>query len=174
MNSPSRHDDVLIALRRIVRSIDSHSKLMSQRYGISGPQAMVLKNLLQNPSMTVGDLAKRMHLSQATVTDILDRLEKRNLVTRVRSLEDKRRVLLNATKEAGKVLRDAPPLLEESFINRFKKLSIAEQCLIQDSLNRVAAIMGVSDTNGAPLLSSESLAPRSLKGKKLNKRQLLV
>ncbi len=159
--SSNKHlsEEVLIALRRIMRAIDIHSKRLVQRHGITGPQALLLKNLLDLKESPVGQLAKRVNLSQATVTDILDRLEKRGLIRRTRSDSDKRRVLVSATPSAEKVLRDASPLLEQRFIAAFGRLSEREQARIHVSLNRVAAMMGATDMDVAPMLSSESLTP---------------
>lgn len=112
-------DDVLIALRKIIRAIDLHSKKLDQQHGVTGPQVLVLTTLLANTApLTVGEVARRANLSQATVTDILDRLERRGLIRRERSDEDKRRVLVTPTELAAPLLRSTPPLLQDSFTAR--------------------------------------------------------
>lgn len=160
--NPDPCEAVLVALRRIARAIDLHSKRLVQRYGLTGPQALVLRNLLLASEQSVGELARRISLSQATVTDILDRLEKRALVQRTRSTTDKRRVLVRATADA-KALGDALPLLQESFVAEFRKLEEWEQTLILSSLQRVASMMetrtsavGIVDM---PALAAEPLLP---------------
>lgn len=156
-------DEVLIALRRIARAIDLHSKQLVQRYGLTGPQALILKNLLGTQALSVGELAKHVNLSQATVTDILDRLEKRRLVERQRSTTDKRRVLVRATKNAEKLLGTALPLLQESFVSEFQKLAEWEQTLVLSTLQRVALMMNrrteATDVDALPVLSTDSLHP---------------
>lgn len=159
MLNTSFDDEVLITLRRIVRAIDLHSKKLVQRHGITGPQALILKNVVQAESVCVGELAKRVSLSQATVTDILDRLEKRGLVQRTRSSTDKRKVLVQTTAQARRVLRDAPPLLQETFMQQFKKLNDWEQTLILSSLQRVAWMMDARELDAAPVLSAGPLSP---------------
>lgn len=154
-------DAVLNALRRIARAIDLHSKRLVQRYGLTGPQALVLRSLLLAPEQPVGELARRVSLSQATVTDILDRLEKRGLVQRTRSTVDKRRVLVRATDNA-RALGDALPLLQESFVTEFRKLQEWEQTLILSSLQRVASMMDARTVAGIedmPVLTTETLPP---------------
>ncbi len=161
--NPDPCEAVLLALRRIARAIDLHSKRLVQRYGLTGPQALVLRSLLLVSELSVGELARRVNLSQATVTDILDRLEKRALVQRTRSTADKRRVLVRATADA-KALGDALPLLQESFVAEFRRLQEWEQTLILSSLQRVASMMdaktaaaGVADVSA---LAVEPLLPR--------------
>jgi DNA-binding MarR family transcriptional regulator len=138
-------DSALLALRQIVRGIDLESKQLVQRHGITRPQALILAQLLNTADLTVGELAKRVNLSQATVTDILDRLEKRQLVNRTRSEADKRRVLVSATPGVAKIFQEAPALLETNFACAFKKLDPPEQRQIVESLKRVAALLGTDD-----------------------------
>ena len=94
---------VLIALRKIIQSISMNSKSLVKRVGLTGPQLMILQEIVQAGEVSVGEVAKAISLSQGTVTGILERMEKRELVTRRRSDTDRRRVLVQATK-AGKTL----------------------------------------------------------------------
>ena len=91
----SNHYDVLIALRQITRAIDVHSKKMVREIGLTSPQLLVLKEIEQNPTIKASTIAKEVHLSQATVTTIIDRLQKAGLIVRARSDSDKRVVNLD-------------------------------------------------------------------------------
>lgn len=153
-------DAVLIALRRIVRSIDLHSKRLVHDYGITGPQALVLKFLITGEPLPVGELARGVNLSQATVTDILDRLAGRGLVQRVRSEADKRRVLVTSTA-AGKEVAEHAPLLQEHFVEEFGMLEDWEQTLILSSLQRVAAMMDAQAIDAAPVLETQAIDGRA-------------
>ncbi len=147
---------VLIALRRIVRAIDLHSKKLVQQHGVTGPQMLVL-SLLDDAGISVGDIARAANLSQATVTDILDRLERRALVQRTRSAADKRRVLVSATPAARRILDASPSLLQDSFMQEFAKLPDWEQTNIVATLQRVAAMMNAQTLDAAPMLLGDPL-----------------
>ena len=75
---------VVAALRRIIRAIDLHSRSLVQRFGLTGPQLVVLKELIERSPRPVSELAAAVNLSQATVTGILDRLERKDMIARVR------------------------------------------------------------------------------------------
>lgn len=148
---------MLIALRRVMRAVDLHSKRLLQSHGLTGPQLVLLKELALAGDCTVGDLAGRVRLSQATVTEILMRLERRGLVERRRSAQD-RRCVLNSLSAAGRrILAAAPPLLQESFTARFTALEPREQLQLLAALERLAALMDAGDIDAAPLLSSGGL-----------------
>jgi len=146
-------EQVLMALRRITRAIDLHSRRLLQSHGLTGPQALLLKSLLDGGETSVGSLAQRISLSQATVTDILNRLEKRGLVRRVRSEVDRRRVYVEATAECNRLLENSPPLLQEQFAERFDALEEWEQTLMLSTLQRVAVMMDVRNLSVSPILT---------------------
>ncbi|HEY5719889.1 MAG TPA: MarR family transcriptional regulator, partial [Gammaproteobacteria bacterium] len=64
---------VVVALRRIIRAVDLHSKRLLQSHGLTGPQLLLLRELAAAGHCTVGQLAGRLRLGQATVTAILAR-----------------------------------------------------------------------------------------------------
>ena len=149
-------DQVIVALRRVIRAVDLHSRTLVESHGLTGPQALILKGL-QSGSLSAGELAARVSLSQGTVTDILNRLEKRGLITRVKDSQDRRRVLVQPTAAGLSVLEQSPPLLQERFAERFNSLQDWEQTQLLASLQRIAAMMDAQDIDAAPVLSSGSV-----------------
>jgi len=148
------HDKVLVALRQIIRAIDLHSKKLERESGLTGPQLLVMKAIVQDDPVTAGQVAREVNLSQATVTSILDRLERKVYLRRERSNEDKRKVLIQLTEAGRAVLKQAPALMQENFILGFERLEEWEQNLILSSLQRVANMMQAGDLDAAPLLDS--------------------
>ena len=153
---PELDDQVIAALRRVIRAVDLHSRTLAVSHGLTGPQALVLK-ALQAGRLTAGVLATSVSLSQGTVTDIIKRLEQRGLIERIRDTQDRRRVLVEATGAGLEVLRKSPPLLQERFAQRFNNLQDWEQNQLLSSLQRIAAMMDAEDIDAAPVLSSGSV-----------------
>lgn len=137
----SNSDILMISLRKIIQVIDQNSRSLYKRIGLTGPQLIILQEIEFNAGMFVGELAREVSLSQATVTSILERLENRGLIGRRRSDNDRRRVLLHATDEGKKLIKEAPPLMPESFAERFNQMPEWEQTMILSSLQRLAGLM---------------------------------
>jgi len=157
MNAMDKIEEVLVALRRVIRATDLHSRRLVKTANVTGPQLLLLQILHNKGGMTIGELARDMSLSQATVTTILDRLEKRELVTRVRSQQDKRKVYPQLTHKGSKVLEKAPTALQEDFVRKFKSLSEWEQSMIIASLQRVAEMMDANHIDASPFLDIGAL-----------------
>lgn len=139
-------------LRRIIRATDLHSKHLSKKFGLTTPQVLVLQSIRDLGEVTTGHLSGRVNLSQGTVTTILDRLEGRGLIERYRSRTDRRVVHARLTKRGRSVLRRAPPLLHQRFIEAFSSLDPADQARIITTLEQVARMMGAGHLDAAPLL----------------------
>ena len=108
-------------------------------------------------SLSAGELATQVSLSQGTVTDILNRLEQRRLITRIRDTADRRRVRVEPTHTGLALLEQSPPLLQERFVERFNNLQDWEQTQLLASLQRIAAMMDAEGIDAAPVLSSGSV-----------------
>ncbi|WP_338055942.1 MarR family winged helix-turn-helix transcriptional regulator [Thalassolituus pacificus] len=156
-NDMNRYDEVLVALRRIIRATDLHSRQLSKIAGLTAPQLLILQLLRQHTELTVGEVAQRVSLSQATVTTIIDRLEKRGFVKRERGSADKRKVYVYLTPEADAVLLNAPKPLQESFVQQYQDLHDWEQTMILSSLERVAYMMDAQHIDASPVLDVGAL-----------------
>lgn len=145
-------DEVLIALRRVIRATDLHSKHLAKTTGLTSPQILLLQTIRDKGQMTIGELANEMSLSQATVTTILDRLEKKELVYRERSREDKRKVHAYLTDAGFSILINAPTPLQDQFTRQFNDLHNWEKTMIISALQRVAYMMDAQNIDASPVL----------------------
>ncbi|QTH64662.1 winged helix-turn-helix transcriptional regulator [Psychrosphaera ytuae] len=155
-----KYEELLVAIRRVIRAIDLRSKKLSKDVGITGPQLLVLQELKADPGITAKRVSDLVNLSQATVTSILDRLENKQLISRVRSESDRRRIALYLTETGEKTLNDAPRSMEDSFIERFNKLEDWEQSLLLSSVQRVANMMDANELDAAPILNIGEIDPK--------------
>ena len=146
----------LIALRRIIRATDLHSKRVRQESGLTVPQVVLLQAIRVLGEVSGRQLAEDVSLSQATVSTILDRLEGRGYVKRYRSPHDRRVVHVKLTRLGQKTLERAPPLLHVRFIDALERLPAGERKTILESLERVAEMMGAESVDAAPLLDVQA------------------
>jgi DNA-binding MarR family transcriptional regulator len=151
-NSLSIEEQVIAALRRITRAIDLHSRLLLQRHGLTAPQLVALQTIQRLQPVSVGSLAREVHLSPATVTGITSRLEKRGLVVRTRGAYDRRSVVMELTASGTELVRSAPSLLQERFRTELGKLREWEQTMILSTLQRIASMMDAEKIEAAPVL----------------------
>ncbi|KCZ52051.1 MarR family winged helix-turn-helix transcriptional regulator [Hyphomonas pacifica] len=154
----SDHHDLLIALRQITRAIDLNSKRLAKTSGLTAPQLLVLQTLARSGWDKPSEIARQIHLSQATVTSIVDRLEAAGLVERKRNQDDRRVIDVVITERGRKNLADAPEPLQEGFLKRFEALEMWEKTLLVSSVQRLAAMMNAESLDVAPILEVGDLS----------------
>lgn len=156
-----KDEELLVALRKVIRAIDLRSRQLNREVGLTGPQLLVMQNIGKVPGIMVRQIADNINLSAATVTSILDRLEGRELVQRIRSTEDKRRVGVFLTEKGQELLNEAPMPFQEHFLNRFANLEDWEQSLMIASIQRLASMMDAENLDAAPVLEIASFEDKN-------------
>lgn len=155
INYNQKSDEILTLLRKITRAIDLHSKQLVKKYGLTGPQMLLLKIVLEQQEVTSSHLAEIANLSLPTVTSILDRLSQKGYLVRTRSQTDKRKIYVTATPEAEVLFASQPSLLQEQFVKRFYELKDWEQSQLISSLSRVSDMMSAEHIDASPFLESK-------------------
>jgi DNA-binding MarR family transcriptional regulator len=128
---------------------------MLREIGLSVPQVICLTaiaDLSRDTGVTVADISQRVELSPATVSRIVDRLVASGLVTRDRSVSDRRKVSIVLTAIGKERMAGMPPPLQEAFLRRLAKLPFDKQVELRDALQQVSALMSAGELDAAPLL----------------------
>ncbi len=157
-----KHEEILVALRQIIRAIDLHSRKLNKTAGLTGPQLVIMHAIYDLDEVTIRQLATHTNMSQATATSILDRLENRELVVRIRSAHDKRKVHAYLTQQGLEALNKAPKPLQDSFIHQFQALEPWEQNLLTSSVQRISSMMNATTLEAAPLLEVSPLTSEEM------------
>lgn len=145
-------DDILIAIRRIMRAVDLQSKRLVKSAGLTAPQLVIMQNLRKHGRTSPSFIAREVALSQATVTSILDRLDNAGYTKRERSKEDKRIVHATLTNKGLEKIAEAPELLQAEFLREYSKLDGWERTQLVSSLQRVATMMDAEKLDASPIL----------------------
>lgn len=100
--------DLIISIEKSIRYISvhvrAHGREILKEYEISPPQFVALQWVGDKEGITIGELSNRMYLAHSTTTDIIDKLEKLNLVKRYKSEKDKRLVLVKMEKTGKEII----------------------------------------------------------------------
>lgn len=95
--------DVEKRLRYISGIIKQNGRKILNNYPITSPQFVALQWLREEGDLTIGELSNKISLAFSTTTDLVDRMERNDLVERVRDTKDRRVVRIHVL-EKGKVI----------------------------------------------------------------------
>lgn len=150
--SKQRCQTLLISIRKIIQAVDIHSRKLNKEFGLTGPQLIVLKEISAHGQISITPLSRATSLSQATVTDITKRLETRGYIARKKREDDRRAVSLFLTEKGQDIIKNLPPLLQETFTQQFSDIEDWEQMMIITAFKRVVSLMAADKLEAPPIL----------------------
>ncbi len=152
-----RVDTCLIAIRRILRATELYGRELKQTSGITAVQFRVLQIISERSHATAKEISVRMRVSQATVTSLVDKLVRQDMVVREKSEQDRRQTNIHITPKGRRTLDEAPDPLQQRFVRKFDAIEDWEQSMLVSSLERVAAMLDAEDLDASPVLDTGEL-----------------
>lgn len=150
--------DILIKIRKIVRSVDIESKKIQKEHGVSIPQVLCLSFLHESPNYqsTQSEIRKYLNLNPSTVSGIINRLEKKGYLARLPKTGDKRVVNITLTSAGDNLLSSIPSLLHEQLSKKLLKLNEDELATVEAGLNTLVKILDIEKMEASPMITLDS------------------
>jgi DNA-binding MarR family transcriptional regulator len=124
-------------MRRILNSASQEVERELEPTGLTNAQWVPLLKLYMGSASTVAELARECQLDAGGMTRLLDRLESKSLVRRVRSSEDRRVVNLELTAPGRGAAKRIPAVLCGVQNSLMRGLSVEEWKSLRSLLGRI-------------------------------------
>jgi DNA-binding MarR family transcriptional regulator len=134
-------DQIFVALLKASDSLASEADQLMKANGLTSTQYNVLRILrgAGPEGLPCNTIAERMISRDPDMTRLLDRMEKRELISRERQKEDRRVVKVRITDEGLKLLKKMDAPIRELHKSQFAHMSSARLKTLMDLLTEVAA-----------------------------------
>jgi DNA-binding MarR family transcriptional regulator len=106
--------------------LETASRGMQRRLGVTGAQRFVIRIVGQHPQVSAGELADLLHVHPSTVTSLLEKLERRRIISRLGDPEDGRRSLFTLTAHGRTLNRTTTGTIEAQVGAALRALSSAQ------------------------------------------------
>ena len=128
-------------LQHIGRGMASMLEIEIRPFGLSEPEFRVLTTLFSQPEGCAhpSDLCAKTSQSPANMSRISDALVGRDLITRLSSLHDRRKMVLRITEQGEELVRRLLPTMYPPLLEIFKDFSEDEQLQLIEQLKRLGA-----------------------------------
>ncbi|MDF2684062.1 MAG: MarR family transcriptional regulator [Brevibacillus sp.] len=130
MNKPLHIRELL---KRLNKTFSTMATKELCKFGLTVPQLVLIRHIMTEPK-TIGQLSKAVDLSYSTVSGIIDRLEREQLVERVRDENDRRVVWIRKTEKITELFEKVNLLSGEIYKQHFNSFSEEELNNIINSL----------------------------------------
>jgi MarR family transcriptional regulator, organic hydroperoxide resistance regulator len=125
-------DQACFPVYALSRVLTAHYKPILEGIDLTYPQYLSMLVLWEHQQLSVKEIGEKLLLDSGTLTPLLKKLEARKLVSRDRSSEDERVVMVKLTAE-GAALKEKARAVPESFKCSLG-LSIEEMVALRDSI----------------------------------------
>ena len=151
------YKNIIIKIRRIVRSINLESKKIQKDYGVSIPQILCLEYLKKEPhyQATQKDIRAHLNLNSSTITGIIGRLEKKGMLAKLPKSGDKRVTTIALTSAGYELLNNMPDLLQQRLALKLKKVDDSNIIKINEALDVLVQMLEIEDVDASPLITAE-------------------
>jgi DNA-binding MarR family transcriptional regulator len=149
---------IFIALRQIIHATDKYSRKLRNDFKITIPQLVCLNCIAEHSPISASEISKQIHVSKSTLVGIIDRLEEKGFITRVRNSKDRRLVFIEITRDGKAMIKKAPSLLQDKLTEKLAQLTETEQKKIANSLEKLVDMMDAENIEKAAILEIKPIS----------------
>ncbi|MCY1635197.1 MarR family winged helix-turn-helix transcriptional regulator [Marinifilum sp. D737] len=164
------YKNIIIKIRRIVRSINLESKKIQKDHGVSIPQILCLEYLKSstNYQATQKSIRAHLNLNSSTVTGIIGRLEKKGYLARLPKTGDRRTTVIALTSLGDQLLKNTPDLLQQRLAVKLKKIPDTDLERIEETLEILVNMLEIEELEASPVLTAEDIIKEELNSEEEN------
>ena len=155
--------EIVDAIRRLYRAVYLDSAKMSRQFGLTGSQSGVLRNLVAHGPLSSAALSRRLYVTPSNITGVIDRLERKGLVERVRKEGDRRIALITLTEKGDELSKSLPDPIEKKLISELGDLEMEHVQLLSMAMNQVLNLIDTKGVESAPMELNQEMSPLSNK-----------
>ena len=124
-------------LARSYQAFSACSETHLRELWLTAPQFDVIASLGNTTGLSMGELGEKTLITKGTLTGVIDRLEKKQLVQREVPPDNRRSVIVNLTSEGEKLFEQVFPAHIAYLKERFERLEPSELELLRVLLGRL-------------------------------------
>jgi DNA-binding MarR family transcriptional regulator len=142
MEPPPEPERIAVAVRALLQAAGQVEVAIAERLGLGLRDLQAMDHLLSNPAPAgPAELSRRLGITSASTTALLDRLQRAGHLERERHGSDRRRVLLHPTRRSQQRIREQLAPLVEATVRIAGELKPDERRAVERFLEQVTAAM---------------------------------
>jgi len=136
-----KYDEVIVELEKELRHLCTMIKQKGREiltnFEITPPQFTALQYLILEENLTIGELSNKMYLACSTITDLVDRMEKNELVKRKRDEKDRRVVRIQVLDKGHQIIEEVLHVRRNYLADLLKDLSNQQKDFILSGVEMI-------------------------------------
>lgn len=151
--------DILIQIRKVVRSISIDSKRIEKDFGVTIPQLLTLQFLSQQEDYKASSsvIKNHLNLNASTVSGIISRLLSKSLIAKIPHPNDKRASHLILTVKGFELLQQSPKTLQEKMSARIDQFTETEKEALSRGMELLVRLMDAEEIDASPIITTSEM-----------------
>lgn len=129
--------DIEKYLRKIDHIIRKEGRVILNDFNITVPQFTALQILINDGSLTIGELSQKTALAYSTITDLIDRMENTELALRKKDINDKRVVRVEVLPKGFEILEKVLERRREFLSLKLNDFSVEDKEILNKALGEL-------------------------------------
>ncbi|WP_188455944.1 MarR family winged helix-turn-helix transcriptional regulator [Virgibacillus oceani] len=126
-----------VVLMKSAKSVEERIKKDIKSYGLSTTEFAILEALYHKGNLTVQQICDAVLINSGSITYVIDKLQKRDLLGRTACSEDRRVVYVQITTQGKNMMDEIFPKHRKVIETIFEDISTKEQQAMIDTLKRI-------------------------------------
>ncbi|MDZ7695753.1 MAG: MarR family transcriptional regulator [Deltaproteobacteria bacterium] len=139
--------EIIQLIRKLVRARELYTKELIKKYQLSASQLHCILVLNEMGPIPPSKIAQHIMVNSSTVTGVIDRLEHKGFLERVRNSKDRRVITITLTGKGKELADNAPLPVQERMIEGIKGLPPQERTRIIKSLRTLTGMVEIQHSN---------------------------
>ncbi len=144
-NRPVLIKDIIYQIRTLMQAGKVYTKELNRKYSVSAPQLACLSALMDMGPMPPSVISRNILVKSSTVTGIIDRLERKGFVSRVRNSPDRRVINIELTETGRELVINAPSPFQQTIVDGLKVMPEDELETVLEALTKLAGMLELKD-----------------------------
>jgi DNA-binding MarR family transcriptional regulator len=117
--------------------------------------------LFTHGALSSADLSRKLYVTPSNITGVIDRLERKGLVERIRKVGDRRVALITLTEKGEELSKSLPDPIEKKLISELGDLEPEHVELLSMAMNQILNLMDTRGVEDAPMELIREISPIS-------------
>ncbi len=151
--------DILIQVRKVIRSISIDSKRIEKDFGVTIPQLLTLQFLSHQVDYKASSsvIKNHLNLNASTVSGIISRLLGKSLIAKIPHPKDKRASYLILTVKGLELLQQSPKTLQEKMSARIDQFTEEEKEALSRGMELLVKLMDAEKIDASPIITTSEI-----------------
>ncbi|WP_300670598.1 MarR family transcriptional regulator [Desulfoluna sp.] len=143
MDNEEQIKKIVGSIRRFYRVVQNDGAKESKSFGLTSSQSNVLRTLYHVGPLSSVDLSRNLYVTASNMTGLVDRLEKKALVSRVRKEGDRRVMLIILTPSGLELAQVLPDPLESKLISGLGHMPVDQVKQLNEAMDQILRLINV-------------------------------